>query len=210
MFHTIPAPVLHRMRELEAQDALDREDGTPQLQRLRQIPPESGKFLALLCASAPKGSVLEVGTSGGYSSLWLSLACRERGDHLTTFEILEEKVVRARETFEAAEVGGQIQLIYGDAREVIDTYKDVAFCFLDAEKDVYLDVYEKVIPNLVPGGILAADNAINHADKLADFIARAEGELRVDTLVVPVGKGILISRKLAACGIALDQPMNLH
>ena len=137
-----------------------------------------------------------MGTSGGYSSLWLSLACKERGDHLTTFEILEEKVARANETFQAAEVSGQIQLIHGDARQVISGYADVAFCFLDAEKDVYLDVYEKVMPNLVPGGILAADNAINHADKLADFLVRTENDIRVDALVVPIGKGILVCRKL--------------
>ncbi len=184
------------MRALEAQDSIDREDGTPRQERLRQIPPVTGKFLALLCASSPAGGVLEVGTSGGYSSLWLSLACRERGDHLTTFEILDEKVDRANETFEAAEVTGQIQLIHGDAREVILGYADVAFCFLDAEKEVYLDVYEKVIPNLVPGGILAADNAINHAESLADFLDRAENDLRVDALVVPVGKGVLVCRKL--------------
>jgi len=196
LFHNIPAPILKRMRELEAQDSLDREDGTPRLQRLRQIPPVTGKFLALLCASAPEGGVLEVGTSGGYSSLWLSLACRERGDHLTTFEALDEKVVRANETFEAAEVSGQIQLIHGDAREVIDGYRDVAFCFLDAEKNVYLDVYEKALPNLVPGGILAADNTINHAHNLAGFITRAEGDPRVDALVVPIGKGILVCRKM--------------
>ena len=196
MFHDIPEPVLKRMRELEARDETDREDGTPHLQRLRQIPPVTGKFLALLCASAPKGGVLEVGTSGGYSSLWLSLACKERGDHLTTFEILEEKVARANETFQAAEVSGQIQLIHGDARQVISGYADVAFCFLDAEKDVYLDVYEKVMPNLVPGGILAADNAINHADKLADFLVCTENDIRVDALVVPIGKGILVCRKL--------------
>jgi len=196
MFHNIPKPILMRMRELEDQDALDREDGTPHQQRLRQIPPVTGKFLALLCASAPSGGVLEVGTSGGYSSLWLSLACKERGDHLTTFEILEEKITRANETFEAAQVTAQIQLIHGDARQVVDGYKDVAFCFLDAEKEIYLDIYEKVIPNLVPGGILAADNAINHADRLADFIAQAEDDPRVDALVVPIGKGILVCRKL--------------
>ena len=196
MFHNIPKPVLDRMRELEAQDALDREDGTPRPQRLRQIPPVTGKFLALLCASAPKGGVLEVGTSGGYSSLWLALACHERGNRLTTFEILEEKIARANETFEAAQVSDQIQLIHGDAREVIDGYKDVAFCFLDAEKEIYLDIYEKVVPNLVLGGLLAADNAINHADSLADFIAQAEDDPRVDALVVPVGKGVFVCRKL--------------
>ena len=196
MFHNIPDSILKRMRELEAQDALDREDGTPRLQRLRQIPPVTGKFLALLCASAPRGGVLEVGTSGGYSSLWLSLACRERGDHLTTFEVLEEKVARANETFEAAQVRDQIQLIPGDACEVIEGYRDVAFCFLDAERDIYFDIYEKLMPNLNPGGILAVDNVISHADELADFVAQAEDDPRMDALVVPIGKGILVCRKL--------------
>jgi len=195
MFHNIPKPILNRMRELEDQDSLEREDGTPQLQRLRQIPPVTGKFLALLCAGTPKGGVLEVGTSGGYSSLWLFLACRTRGDHLTTFEIMEEKVARANETFEAAQVSDQIQLIHGDAREVISGYRDVAFCFLDAEKGVYMDIYEKVVPNLVPGGILAADNVVSHAEALSDFVAQAEDDARVDALVVPIGKGILVCRK---------------
>jgi len=195
MFHNIPKPILNRMRELEDQDSLEREDGTPQLQRLRQIPPVTGKFLALLCAGTPKGGVLEVGTSGGYSSLWLFLACRTRGDHLTTFEIMEEKVARANETFEAAQVSDQIQLIHGDAREVISGYREVAFCFLDAEKGVYMDIYEKVVPNLVPGGILAADNVVSHAEALSDFVAQAEDDARVDALVVPIGKGILVCRK---------------
>jgi len=196
MFHNIPKPILNRMHDLEVQDALDREDGTTRLQRLRQIPPITGKFLALLCASAPRGGVLEVGTSGGYSSLWLSLACRERGDHLTTFEILEEKIARANETLETAEVSDQIQLIHGDAREVIEGYTDVAFCFLDAERDIYFDIYEKLLPNLVPGGILAVDNVISHSDELADFVGKAEDDPHVDALVVPIGKGILVCRKL--------------
>jgi caffeoyl-CoA O-methyltransferase len=196
MFHNIPEAILKRMRELEAQDAADREDGTPRLQRLRQIPPVTGKFLALLCANAPTGGVMEVGTSGGYSSLWLSLACKERGNHLTTFEILEEKVSRADETFEAAKIRSQIQLIHGDARDVISGYTDIAFCFLDAERDIYTDVYEKMIDNIVPGGIITVDNVISHADELAGFVSHVENDPRVDALVVPIGKGILVCRKL--------------
>jgi caffeoyl-CoA O-methyltransferase len=196
MFHNIPQAILKRMHELEAQDAVDREDGTPRLQRLRQIPPVTGKFLALLCASAPAGGVLEVGTSGGYSSLWLSLACKERGNHLTTFEVLEEKVNRAHETFDAAGINGQIQLIHGDARDVISGYTDIAFCFLDAERDIYVNVYEKMINNIVPGGLIAVDNVISHADELAGFVSHIENDPRVDTLIVPIGKGILLCRKL--------------
>jgi len=196
MFQNIPEPILKQMRRLEELDALDREDGTPRLQRLRQIPPVTGKFLALLCASAPRGGVLEVGTSGGYSSLWLTLACRARGGHLTTFEVLEEKIARANESFKLAEVTDQIQLIHGDAREVIGGYRDVAFCFLDAERDIYFDIWEKLIPNLIPGGIVAVDNVVSHADELDDFVAQAENDIRVDALVVPIGKGILVCRKM--------------
>ena len=119
-----------------------------------------------------------------------------RGNHLTTFEVLEEKVARANETFEVAEVKDRIQLIHGDAREVIEGYRDVAFCFLDAERDIYLDLYEKLIPNLTSGGILAVDNVISHADELVDFVAQAEDDPRMDTLVVTIGKGILVCRKL--------------
>ena len=196
MFHNIPEPVLKRMRELEQRDRRDRQDGTPQLQRLRQIPPETGKFLGLLCASAPAGQVLEIGTSGGYSSLWLYLACQLRGDRLTTFELLPEKVILAQETFRLAGVESQLELIRGDARELISQYHEIAFCFLDAEKDVYLDCYEKIVPNMVPGGLLVADNVISHADELGPFVEQVLHAPGVDALVVPIGKGELVVRKL--------------
>lgn len=196
MFHTIRESIRVRMHELEEQDTRDRKDGTAHHERLRQIPAETGKFLALLCANAPKGSVLEVGTSGGYSSLWIILACCERGEQLISFEILNEKVIRAKKTFDAAKVSHLIQLVHGDARQIIAGYMSVAFCFLDAEKNDYLDIYEKVIPNLVHGGILAADNAISHADDLEDFILHVENDSRVDSMVVPLGKGIMVCRKI--------------
>ena len=75
MFHGIPEPVINQMRRLEALDAADRQDGTPRLRRLRQVSPETGRFLAMLLAAAPGGQVLEIGTSAGYSALWLALAC---------------------------------------------------------------------------------------------------------------------------------------
>lgn len=195
MFHNIPDPILRCMQELEARDLADREDGTPKLQRLRQIPPETGRFLALLCAGAPEGVVLEIGTSGGYSALWLAQACRQRGDILTTFEVLREKVQLADETFRAADVTDVVRLIHGDARERLDQFPKIAFCFLDAEKDVYLDCYEKIVPNLAKGGLLVADNTINHREALQPFIDRALGDPRVDALIVPIGKGELVCRK---------------
>ncbi len=196
MFHNIPDMMLQRMQEMESRDVMDRTNGTPITERLRQIPPETGKFLALLCASSPKGNVIEIGTSGGYSSMWLSLACRDRGDPLTTFEILPNKVELARETFRTAGIGNIIQLVQGDARQMLDQYHQIAFCFLDAEKDIYSDCYEKVVPNLVRGGLLAADNVLSHKDDLNSFVEQAQGDPRVDALTVPIGKGVLLCRKI--------------
>lgn len=196
MFHTIPKPVKDRMHYLEEINANDKGDGTPSSHRLRQIPAETGRFLALLLANAPEGQVLEIGTSGGYSTLWLSLACRATGKRITTFEILENKAHLARETFEVARIDDMVELIEGDARHQLNNYKDVAFCFLDTDKKIYDDCYDAVIPNLVSGGLLVADNATSHQAELQPFIDRVLNDLRVDALVVPVGKGLLLIRKI--------------
>ncbi len=195
MLNSIPAPIQRQMRVLESIDARDRQDGTPRLQRLRQIPPATGQFLALLAVMAPKGNVIEIGTSAGYSTLWLSLACRQRGQKITTFELLDDKIRLAHETFRMAEVEDRVDLIPGDALEFLPDFRDIAFCFLDAEKEIYAACYEAVLPNLVPGGLLVADNAINHRATLQPMIERALADERVDAMVVPIGKGELLCRK---------------
>jgi predicted O-methyltransferase YrrM len=196
MFHQIPQAMLERMAYLEAIDARDRQDGTPKAQRLRQVPPETGRFLALLAASAPPGVVVEIGTSGGYSSLWLILACLLRGDRLTTFEAAEDKIQLAQQTFSTAEVEPHVRLVHGDARVHLAAFERIAFCFLDAEKDIYPDCYELAVPRLAPGGFFVADNVISHQAVLAGFIQRALADERVDAMVLPVGKGLLVARKV--------------
>jgi caffeoyl-CoA O-methyltransferase len=196
MFNNIPKKIKERMRYLEALDKEERAREKPMLERLRQIPPETGKFLALLAAFAPEGTFLEIGTSGGYSTLWLALACREAGRKLITFEVLEEKVKLAKETFKAAGVEDVVELVAGDARKLLKNYKNVSFCFLDAEKEYYLDCYETLIPNMVTGGLLVADNVISHKEQLGEMIERTLNDDRVDSLVVPIERGELVCRKL--------------
>ena len=195
MFQDISPRILARMRELEKIDSRDRVDGTMRMQRLRQIPPEVGKFIALLAAAAPDGQCLEIGTSAGYSTLWLALACRATGRTITTFEILSEKVELARTTFADAGVSDVVELVHGDALNSLPTFKSVGFCFLDAEKEIYSACYDALIPRMVSGGILVADNAINHKATLRPMLDRALHDLRVDALIVPIGKGELVCRR---------------
>lgn len=196
MFHNIPQAIAERMHYLERLDAKDRTDGTPRYQRLRQISPETGKFIAILAAGAPKGTFIEIGTSAGYSTLWLTLACRKVGSRIITFEWQAEKAKLAEETFKSAGVETMVELIIGDAREYLEDYKDVSFCFLDAEKELYQDCYEAVIPNMVSGGLLVADNVISHREELKPMLNRALKDQRVDALIVPIGKGELVCRKI--------------
>lgn len=195
MFHDMPFEILERMHELERRDEADRVDGTSRLERLRQIPEETGRFIALWAASSPEGAMIEVGTSAGYSALWLSLACRATARTLTTFEVLPKKAALARETFSQAGVDDLVTLVEGDFLDRAGELGPVGFCFLDAEKEVYESCYDLVVPRLVPGGLLVADNAINHRETLQPMIDAALADERVDALVVPIGKGELVCRR---------------
>ena len=148
-----------------------------------------------MAAGAPDGAILEIGASAGYSSLWLILACLERGDSLVTFEASPEKAQMAHETFEQARVEAHVRLIQGDAHDYLGGYRQVAFCFLDAEKEIYRSCYDLVVPNLVPGGLFLADNVISHQDELQPLVEHTFADERVDALVVPIGKGVLLCRR---------------
>ena len=196
MLHNIPEPIIKRMKYLEKMDADDRANQTPRMERLRQIPSETGKFLSILAAIAPDGKFLEIGTSGGYSTMWIALACLERGIKIKTFEILEAKIKLAKETFQESKIAEYVELVEGDARDFLQAEENVSFCFLDAEKEVYDECYDLIIPNMVKGGLLVADNAINHQAILKLMLDKALSDERVDALIVPIGKGELLCRKI--------------
>ena len=196
MYHTIPDAIREQMRRLEEIDASDRADGTPRMQRLRQIPPETGRFLAILAASAPSGAFIEIGASAGYSALHLALACRAVGARLITFEMLEDKAELARETIEKAGVSDVVDLVVGDARDLLADYRDIAFCFIDCEKEIYGECYDLVVPNMVDGALLVADNIISHEEDLRPFVQHVLDDERMDAVTVPIGKGELVARKV--------------
>ena len=101
----------------------------------------------------------------------------------------------ARQTFSLAGVDDLVTLVEGDFLDHVDGIGPVGFCFLDAEKEAYAACYDSVVPLLVPGGLLVADNAINHRETLQPMIDAALHDERVDALVVPIGKGELVCRR---------------
>jgi predicted O-methyltransferase YrrM len=127
--------------------------------------------------------------------LWLALAAREAGARVTTFEILEWKAEIARETFAVAEVEDVVELVHADVRAGLEGVEGVSFAFLDSEKEDYLELYELVVPKLVPGGLLVADNVADFHDEVQPMLDRAEADERVDVVVVPFLTGQLLARR---------------
>jgi len=195
VFHDIPEVVAARMAELKELGLRQRAEGVPRLRRLREVPEEVGRFLAILAAGAPEGRWVEIGTSAGYSTLWLALAAREAGRRVTTFEILEWKVRLARETFALAQVEDVVELVHADVRDGLAGVDGISFAFLDSEKEDYAELYELVVPKLVSGGLLVADNVSDFPDEVRPMLDRALADERVDAVVVPFLTGQLLARR---------------
>jgi Predicted O-methyltransferase len=196
MFRDIPQAVEVTQGHLKALEAWRKAQGMDRARLLRQIPPETGKLLAILLASCPAGDAAEVGTGAGYSGLWLALACRATGRKLTTFELDPAKAELARQSFGAADVLDVVELREADALEGIKSLSNLSFCFIDAERDMARAAYETALGLLPAGGIIAVDNAISHAQEFQEFLDDAEMDPRVDALIVPIGSGLLVCRKV--------------
>jgi caffeoyl-CoA O-methyltransferase len=192
MFSEMTEQMLARMRDLEKMDAKDKASGKPAMQRLRQVPPQTGRFLALMASISPAGNYVEIGTSAGYSTMWLSLAARERNIIIKTFELMPEKIRLAGETFRQANIEQYVELIEGDALIHLPGVHDVAFCFLDTEKHLYEGCWNIIAEKMVRHGVLLADNAVSHALELETFLDTVDADTRFDSLIVPIGNGVLV------------------
>lgn len=192
--HLIPSVVRAAMAALEVRDTADREDGTPQSRRLRAISPEVGPFLLTLALANGSRTIVEVGTSSGYSTLWLALAARQLDGRVITFEIDPAKVELARATFAEAGVEDVVDLRPTDGVAGLAAMAVSAdLVFLDSEKDDYARLLEPAILALRPGGLLVADNLTSHEEDLAGFRDAALADPRLTGLVVPIGRGELVA-----------------
>ncbi len=184
------------MRRLEEEDRVDRQDGTPQSRRLRAVTADVGRFLNLLARTAGARSILEIGTSGGYSTLWLAAAAAETGGQVTTLELDPAKVERATANLSEAGLESLVTIVHGDARQTVGSLAPpFDFVFLDTEKELYLELLEPLVRLLRPGGVLVADNLLSHPDDLAPFRRAAESHPDLECVLVPIPRGELMCRK---------------
>ena len=164
---------------------------TERPRRMLNITRDTGEFLAVLVRATGARRVLEIGTSNGYSTLWLASAVGAIGGSVTTVEAAQYKVGLASANFARAGLASAVQLLHGDGGRVLARAADGAFdlVFLDSERPEYPGWWPDLRRVLRPGGLLVVDNATSHVEQMAPFVALVRADAEFVTSLVPVGNG---------------------
>lgn len=167
--------------------------------RMFNITRDTGEFLAVLVRATAARRVLEIGTSNGYSTLWLAEAARDIGGAVTTVESAQHKVSLAKVNFERSGLPC-ITLVHDDAGRFLRQTESSAFdlVFLDSERSEYTRWWPELRRALRTGGLLVVDNALSHSHELAPLVAHLKSATEFTTCLVPVGKGEFLAAKGSA------------
>ena len=192
-------PLQEVLRSLERFGAENDRATAERPRRMLNITRETGAFLALLVRATGARKVLEVGTSNGYSTLWLAEAARAGSGHVWTIERSEYKAALAAESFARAGLQPAITLLHEEAGPCLAGLADEAFdlVFLDSERTEYPGWWGDLQRVLRRGGLLVVDNATSHPGELAPFIALVEADPAFHTALVPVGNGEFLATRSA-------------
>ncbi len=186
------------LAELEQLGIDNDERAAARPDKLLNITRDTGIFLNLLARALRARRIVEIGTSNGYSTLWLADAARAVGGRVSTVEHRPAKARLAKANFERAGLTPWITQHLAEAGQCLSDLPDasVDFLFLDAERTEYPDFWMDLQRILVPNGLMVVDNAISHAAEMAPFVAAIGATPGYLTSLVPVGKGELLVLKL--------------
>ena len=151
---------------------------------MMNVPRADGEFLHdfIVRRSYKKG--LEVGTSNGYSAIWMGLGLRKMGGRLITLEVDQRRASLARKNFAHAKLGEVIELREGDALEIIPQLKGpFDFVFIDAWKPDYIRYFRLLYPKIRPGGAILAHNVLSHGKEMQDFLEVIENHSDLKTRI---------------------------
>ena len=172
---------------------------------------EMESFLRVILTIKHPKEILELGTAIGYSAILMSECCDAK---ITTIENYEKRIPIARENIKKAGKSDQIELLEGDALEVMKTLpkEKYDFIFMDAAKAQYINYLPEVMRLLIPGGVLITDNVLQDGDliqskfvvrrrdrtihkRMREFLETVKHDERLETSIVPIGDGIVMAVK---------------
>jgi predicted O-methyltransferase YrrM len=180
-------------KQLPRQEWLKRRD-----EFLLEVGEAVGTLLNILAREAQAKTILEVGTSYGYSTVWLADAARATSGKVITLDLDAGKQAFARSMLERAGLADYVEFRCGDALDLIDRMKEtVDFVLIDLWKDVYIPCFDRVIKKAAPGTLVVADNMIFPPDNqaiAAAYRAHVRSYAGVESVLLPAGHGIEVTR----------------
>jgi predicted O-methyltransferase YrrM len=167
------------------------------LERFRNVEPPTAELLGVLIRATGARRVLELGTSNGYSTIWLADAAEATGGSVLSVDLDAARTELARANLSASGLMELVELRIEDAAETLARSADGEweFVFLDAERPAYTGYLDDLVRTLAPGGVLAVDNVISHEHELVDFTRLIEAEPALTQTVVPVGAGLRLAAR---------------
>jgi predicted O-methyltransferase YrrM len=162
--------------------------------RRRNLEPDSARLLHLLVLATGARRLLELGTSNGYSTIWLGAAAAANEGEMVSVDLDEGRLEEARANVAAAGLEGTVELRLEEAAEALagTAESSLDFIFLDAERPEYPAYWADLVRVLRPGGLLAVDNVVSHADEVADLRTLIAADRRTEEALVPTGAGLLL------------------
>jgi len=181
------------LARLEDEDRRERDEGLPAAVRSRQVARATGQFLFSLVAPQSAVSVLEIGASRGYSTIWLAAGARILGGSATSLESDPDKCEAWRENIAEAGLEEWAELVQGDAFETLAAIEDVFdVVFLDAEKTDYEDLFRLARDKVEPGALVVADNVLSH-DELRAYSRARQADSTLESVTIPLDRGLELS-----------------
>jgi predicted O-methyltransferase YrrM len=175
---------------LDASRAHDGDQADRRL-RFRNVEPETAELLAILIRSTRARRILEIGTSNGYSTIWLADAAETTQGTLVSVEIEPDRTELARANLANAGLTAELRTEDGARTLKRATDSSFDFIFLDSERPAYAAYWPNLVRVLRPnGGLLAIDNVLSHADEVEDVTRLIAAEPSVDSVLVPIGAGL--------------------
>lgn len=190
------AAVLDAYHERMRREDETREEAGDWRDCLLAVGPESGQLISILARSLKAPNILELGTSYGYSGIWLADAARAAGGRLTTVELEDHKSAHARDMSEKAGLANYVDFRVGDALKIIAELPfGLDFVLVDLWKNLYTPCLNAFYPKLNSGAIIVADNMIypGGAD-VARYAKAVRAKPKMTSILLPVGSGLEISR----------------
>ena len=183
--------LLHELYESGQQnDAYEQERS----KKMLNLEPDTAQFISMLVRSSQRKLLLEIGTSNGYSTIWLAWAARSTGGRVISIDRDERKLWQADANLRQAQLREFVDLFHGDASEIVaDLPLPFDFVFFDANRISAPKQLALLIPKLAPDVFVLADNALSHPDEIAGYLTSIKEIPGFEHMVVPVGKGLSVA-----------------